>query len=83
MGKIKKIKVPKLHATSQGDIFDRAFWDEFYRREDASVQRATLTTENERDGRDVTVTIRDEATGEEWEIRGVKLMSEGKKRLAS
>ena len=84
MGKIKKFKLPRLRAASRGDMFDRAFWDEFYWQEDASARRSMRPMHREQEEeREVTVTIRDTRTGEEWEFVGVRMVYEGKKGLAS
>ncbi len=84
MAKIKKLKLPRLRATSQEDMFDQAFWDEFYWQEDQSARRSMLPERKlQEQVREVTVTIRDARTGEEWQFQGVKMVYEGKKGLAS
>ena len=84
MAKIKKLKLPRLRATAQEDMFDQAFWDEFYWQEDQSARRSMLPSRGSQEQvREVTVTIKDDKTGEEWEFCGVKMVYEGKKGLAS
>lgn len=48
---------------SDSDFADQAFWDEFWRLETAGKEDAPL----------VTVNIRDQETGEEREIKNVRL----------
>lgn len=84
MGKIKRHKLPQLRAVSQGDIYDRAFWDEFYWQDEASARRSMLADRGVREEvREVTVTIKDSRTGEEWEFQGVKMVYEGGRKATS
>ena len=73
MGKIKKVRFSQSLG-GEKDRFDRAFWDEFFRLEELSAKRSGGMGEAR--GRLVTITIRDEETGQEWVIKRVRLLRE-------
>lgn len=70
MAKIKKVRFPLRRW--RRDYRENAFWDEFLRLEG--------TSQSMMDGKDnarlVTITVRDEETGEEWIFERVHLIQE-------
>jgi len=84
MGRIKKVlwpsrdrgRVASPKRLRRGDIYDQEFWREFL-REDKLRSVDQMGAGSEKD-RVVTITIRDEETGEEWVIERVQLRTEMK-----
>lgn len=83
MGKIKKVLLPQQQLLA-GDVFDRAFWDEFAKLEERTSNELWQAKEALPNGRLVSITIRDEESGEEWVIERVWLTRDQmKNRVAS
>lgn len=79
MGKIKKVRFSTKRLLKRNDRFDRAFWDEFLRLEEIRSNRGMFQQGSQ--GKLVTITIKDEESGEEWVIEKVRLLGEKGKRL--
>lgn len=83
MSKIKKVMVAEQRLIA-GDVFDRAFWDEFAKLEEQTSNELWQAKEALPNGRLVSITIRDEESGEEWVIERVWLSrGQMKNRMAS
>ncbi len=80
MARIKKIKMAGWRKVIKGDVADKAFWNEFSRREEISAKKVLMGVEELGQGKPVTITVRDEETGQEWVIEGVKVMREKDKK---
>ena len=88
MGRIKKVRFPQRNPSTKlrtrklrrNDQFDRSFWEEFFRLESLGGEGMEDLSDGERL---VTITIKDEETGEEWVIERVKLLREKEKSFRS
>lgn len=80
MGKIKRVRFLRRRKLGHQDSFDRVFWNEFFRLESFSGdnKQGGQVSPNERL---VTVTIKDEDTGEEWVIERVRLTKENVRKI--